>query len=64
MLPSLPKLNPRVDSFTVMEDNPAYDELNPADKAISTQMGIPKQIPKTYRTSNNMDSNLFKFPYL
>ena len=45
-----------------MEDNPAYDELNPADKAISTQMGIPKQIPKTYRTSNNMDSNLFKFP--
>ena len=62
MLPSLPKLNPRVDSFTVMEDNPAYDELNPADKAISTQMGIPKQIPKTYRTSNNMDSNLFKFP--
>ena len=62
MLPSLPKLNPRSDSFTVMEDNPAYDELNPADKAIATQMAIPKQIPKTYRVDNKMDSNLFKFP--
>ena len=62
MLPSLPKLNPRSDSSTVMEDNPAYDELNPADKAIATQMAIPKQIPKTYRVDNKMDSNLFKFP--
>ena len=61
MLPSLPKLNPSVDSFTVMEDNPAYDEVMEAEFG-HTQTPVKKQIPKTYRTSNSMDSNLFKFP--
>ena len=59
MLPSLPKLNPRSDSFTVVEDNPAYDELIESDKAVLPHL---KQIPKTYRVDNKMDSNLFKFP--
>ena len=59
MLPSLPKLNPRSDSFTVVEDNPAYDELIESDKAVLPHL---KQIPKTYRVNNKMDSNLFKFP--
>lgn len=59
MLPSLPKLNPKSDSFTVIEDNPVYDELIDSDKAVLPHL---KQIPKTYRGTNSMNSNLFKFP--
>ena len=62
MLPSLPKLNARNDTITNLVDNPAYDELNPADQASASLLGIPKQVPKTYKINKSMDSNLFKVP--
>lgn len=60
MLPSLPPISARNNTFTQVQRNPKFDEMNPADRMY---YGTPKFIPKKdYSTKSTMPSLMFKNP--